>query len=479
MAHRKFLKISVFIFVFFLGLPAFAGYQMGRPPPGWNPGNPASYKPAAGEFFDLDKQAWMTLQKVNLGTREITVPSRLPLRPTLEVGLAVATAFSSNPAILVATAAFALYNYYLRQKNITAQPDGKFKQVGESLECPSGYTFDGTQCTGYYSSIERGIFPSPDAAASDFFSSMSNENYVYQLSSCSGTTCTANKVRTTTGLVVDTYTFIVTTTHTGRISSGTELVISPQSVATQMSPYKLPADLANSLPYSMPVTSPIFNPDPLGSPQPMRVPMGEPVRYPNPQYDPATNPIPYIWKTPVVDILPAPTPYDPWRTDIQPKDVVKTDATPVPETSTPPVEPSPGTETPSQAAPGLCDQYPSIIACKTAFPKLCEENPGILACKTELPKFCETNPEHISCKELDTPEDQNLDPINKNVSITPDGGWGGGGSCPQTKTITVQGRTIPIPLDLICQYMQGLRPIIISMAWLSAGFILLGARGGD
>ena len=95
----------------------------------------------------------------------------------------------------------------------------------------------------------------------------------------------------------------------------------------------------------------------------------------------------------------------------------------------------------------------------------------------EQQSLCEKHPDIIACQKFDDPKDDDLPKSERDISITPDSGWGAEtASCPAPKSITVQGRAIAIPYDLFCTYASGMRPIIIAMAWLSAAFILLGAR---
>ncbi len=106
---------------------------------------------------------------------------------------------------------------------------------------------------------------------------------------------------------------------------------------------------------------PILNPTPVDpavplavpTPQPLRVPVGDPVLVPG------SNPS--VYKSPVIDIVPSPTVSEPWRVDVQPKDLTSPspnplDVAPVPQT------PASGTTT-TQTQPGLCDQFPNILAC--------------------------------------------------------------------------------------------------------------------
>lgn len=204
-----------------------------------------------------------------------------------------------------------------------------------------------------------------------------------------------------------------------------------------MAPKTVPPGLPLEIPnYPLPIELPIINPTPGESPtpQPLRIPQGNPVPVPN------TDPQQY--KQPFLRVTPAPTPSSPWQVDVQPEDVVSNSPSPV-------LEP----ETPAEGTPSGT---------------------------TEKEDFCAAHPNVLSCADLDQPEDQQLETKDVGGNVTPDGGWGAtSAACPAPRHLTVQGRDIPIPFDLFCQYMAGIRPVVIAMAWLTAAFILLGFRTDD
>lgn len=247
----------------------------------------------------------------------------------------------------------------------------------------------------------------------------------------------------------------------------------PQSqFETKMSPLPIPQGAPEGWPMALPplpVEAPILNPSPSPQlkPQPLRVPIGDPMPVPN------TNP--QQWRTPVIDIVPSPTPDAPWRVDLQPKDVTKSDSTPLPPKSSVPVPlPTPVTDpnvvpdpnavpvpvpvpnpnpndpvvTPSEKTPGLCDLYPDILAC--------------------------------SKPELNTPDLEEIQKKDIDVStITPDSGWGGSaGACPAPRRLP--GAKVDFEFTQVCGFMKGIRPVVIAFAWLAAAMILIGVRsGGD
>lgn len=205
-------------------------------------------------------------------------------------------------------------------------------------------------------------------------------------------------------------------------------------------PDLVPLELPPGTP--LPVEPPVINPAPGPNPQPrpLFIPTGNPV--PNPNYDPQQSPGPanQPYFLPGVRVVPSPTANEPWRVDLQP--VNRPVSGPEPMTQ-------PDSETPPDADKPSQEQL----------------------------DFCVKNPDVLACQKLDEPEAQELPESEKDISISPDGGWGAdNAACPAPKLITVQGRAIPIPFDLFCTWASGMRPIIIAMAWLSAAFILLGAR---
>lgn len=85
----------------------------------------------------------------------------------------------------------------------------------------------------------------------------------------------------------------------------------------------VPDQVANDTPGPLPVGLPSVNPDANGNPQPMTVPTGAP------QPVPGTSPQQY--RQPATDVVPSPTQTEPWRVDLQPKEVTSTNPVPVPD----------------------------------------------------------------------------------------------------------------------------------------------------
>lgn len=448
MAYRKLIACCLALLM--ICTNAMAGFSSMRPPPGYSksgqmPGWGPSYKPAPGEFYDLGKQQWMTTASLNTGGRELTVPVALPIATAGSVGLAVATAFSSNPAILLGTAAWALYQAYLSQKRITPKTDGTFEQVVDGIECLSNCVEYAS--LEYHSSL--GYFRSNLALANAILATFATPGRSWSIE-----TLTTSYVifRWTSTVNTDTSTVerLFTTRPIPPYNTSTTKLIPPATVATEMQTLPMSKPLVDALPMPLPVKSPVINPSATGLPQVLRVPQGSP----SPIALPVPNPnnIPQQWKTPVVDVIPSPTSDDPWRVETIPKDIIKDTSTPVPDPFNPvdplapPVvtpEPEPGTNEQAKQ-PGLCDEYPDILAC--AKP------------------------------EFDTPPTPELETKPRELTYTPDQGWGSGGACPAPRHLP--GANVDFEFTLVCDFMTGIKPVLLTVASLIAGMIIIGARGG-
>jgi len=229
-------------------------------------------------------------------------------------------------------------------------------------------------------------------------------------------------------------------TPAGCVQNPPAQVVTPQQIEDEMAPKPVPSGLPSEIPgHPLPILIPTINPMPDGKPGPWREPAGNPTPIPD------TSPQQY--KQPWITIHPAPTESDPWRVDVQPEQTTTADPKPtVPQ----------GIGSPTSGEPAKPDEREL---------DLCEKNPDIIACQK---------------LEFDTPDGDDLEQRDRGGPISPDGGWGGGGACPPARHLIVQGRDIPIPFDLFCDFMSGIRPVVISMAWLSAAFIFVGGfRQGD
>lgn len=97
--------------------------------------------------------------------------------------------------------------------------------------------------------------------------------------------------------------------------------------------------------------------------------------------------------------------------------------------------------------------------------------------------FCKKNPQSIACAELGELEDESLEVDERpvDVSYTP---WGSSNAqCPADKIIPLwDSQTIALSYSPICQFASLLRPLVIALAFVAAGFIVAGITrkgGGD
>lgn len=91
--------------------------------------------------------------------------------------------------------------------------------------------------------------------------------------------------------------------------------------------------------------------------------------------------------------------------------------------------------------------------------------------------FCVLHPDSIACATLgDAPDVPDIDSHSKQLSITPDSGWGpDSGSCPPDLTYTTHdGLLVRLSYSPVCQGATAFRPVVIGLAWVSAVMIFLG-----
>lgn len=169
---------------------------------------------------------------------------------------------------------------------------------------------------------------------------------------------------------------------------------------------------------------------PLPVQQPQLAPVTEPLS--QPYLDPVTG-LPY---RDMVRISPAPTPESPFRVRTDPfrEPVASLDPDAVPVTPTPesPVEAIP------EEQPLLCEEFPDASACA----KL---GSGI-------------DPGSVAVQDVDV---NTIQPVS--IGAT-------GGSCPADRSMQTQFGTLVFEWSTLCAFAEGVRPVILAMAWLVAGF---------
>lgn len=110
----------------------------------------------------------------------------------------------------------------------------------------------------------------------------------------------------------------------------------------------------------------------------------------------------------------------------------------------------------------------------------CAKNPKSSVCtgETEADKYCKDNPDSVACMKAGTPgEEGGLSTVDKSLvsTITPVSIASSGG-CPADVQL---GKGVYVTYAGICQYAEGLRPIVLVSAWLLAGLIVLGMTKGS
>ncbi len=202
--------------------------------------------------------------------------------------------------------------------------------------------------------------------------------------------------------------------------------ITPEQAAAKLAQSPMPSSVPLELPpgTELPIEGePVNNPGPGTNmtPQAVRVPVGDPVPQPDGTY-----------KQPYVDIVPSPTPDQPWRVDVKPGDKTTTDGAPLPEPA--PVKPTDPDPDPT-APPTYDPNDPTTKVRDPALQDLCEKHPGIAACapyeKPPEPKDpidpCVEHPDTLGCMppgELTAEQVPNED---KQITLAPDGVWGPAG----------------------------------------------------
>lgn len=424
MDHR--LKLVALASLLLCG-SAFAGYAQVTPPLSFtNAAGVLQYQAAANDVSFANGVRGAS-GVMNVGGRAITMPAAY--RFASNAGQIAARAAFLNPAWFIGASALTLaYNYYQSQNFVIDA--GTWKKLSGGVVCQAPAT-----CYEYKFSVAS-VWQKNLADACKF------PNYNSGGYSCGGASITGFVSASGTGpTAMCTYTRVGSNCAmapsnrvTAPYDTRTLTPVSQGEFESTMSPVPIPYGVPQELPIPLPVEVPILNPsaDPVPVPQPMRVPMGEPVPVPN------TNP--QQWKTPVVDLVPKVL--SPWVVDVQPKDILKENATPLPDAEPVPVTPPAGQE----EAP--------------VTPDLCEKNPDILACQKVG---------------LGTLEPSVITSTDKALSITKDTGWGPeNGTCPAPKTAVVMGVQLSLPFTMLCDFALGIRPLLLGFAWLSAALTFIG-----
>lgn len=423
-----------------------AGYAQLAPPSGWSPGGglagpggAVNIPTAASNGGSYSGGTVRVNPALNVGGRAVTVPAAQRL--AVNAGRVAAAAAFALPTVRVALGVAAWLGV---AGLVWDAASGLWKQPDSSARMSDGYeygdsTFQPTlpqACDAYLQnlisigaivsgSVTSCVYPGASTFVGKMPNGATNDYTVYLKRRPSA--CPSGWYSTPGGCVQ---------TPPMRTVTEQEFV---DGITKNPMPDSVPSEIPSPLPVEVPQIVPMF------------IPTGNPV--PNPAYDPNAAPSPanQPYTQPGVNVEPAPSPSSPWQVDVQP-------------VNRPVASPNPNP-----------DPVPNTNPDGTPKP-----NPGDKpreATDAEKQDLCEKHPDIVACQKLDEVKDVDLESKEKPISITPDSGWGAeDAACPAPRILHVQGREIPIPFDLFCTYMRGIRPIIIAMAWLSAAFILVGAR---
>lgn len=92
---------------------------------------------------------------------------------------------------------------------------------------------------------------------------------------------------------------------------------------------------------------------------------------------------------------------------------------------------------------------------------------------------CQKYPNTVGCASLDVPTPETMPTESRGIAELSPVAVGGVGQCPAPLTANVAGRTIEFSFDLLCDYADALRPLVLALAWLSAGMLFIqGVRNG-
>lgn len=277
-------------------------------------------------------------------------------------------------------------------------------------------------------------FTSAQAALGAYLKTLGT-SYRYEAGSCGATSCTFSQYIKSNNQFVGTHTLNLSTKKSTGETPDKYVPVTEQQFLDELAARPMPSTVPLELPARspLPVEQPFINPEPGLNPanRPYRVPTGAP--------EPVPNTDPQQWRQPYVDIVPAPTPKNPWRVDIKPGESTSTDPNPA-ENPQPDGEDAPKPE----EEQSLCEKHPDILGCQKP--------------------------------ELDIPDGE-IPKTTKQITYAEEGGFGGG-SCPANLYSNIGGQNVMVynwaeTCGVVSTY---LRPIILLLGAMGALFILIPGR---
>lgn len=421
---------------------AHAGYAQAKPPSAWSP---SGFTGPAANNSSFYPGGVRTSASINVGGKAVTMPANLRFASNaprfaasvlyLHPGIRTAASIAGwlGLAGLVYDAASGLW-----QKSETENPD---------FIISDGYEWTSRDCVGPMNvqTAICGLSRQHSQPESTFGNcSLASSTYTTATFVCTylpnGNRLNISLNRRLSSCPSGWY-----VTPAGCVQTPPVKTVSEEEFLDALTQHPMPAEVPRHIPAPLPVELPEM--------PPAFVPTGNPV--PNPSYDPQADPSPenQPYVQPGVRIVPTPTSSSPWQVDLQPVNRASETPDPKPEpevgqlpepganpgTGNGPETGGPGGTNPpgeTPATPGLCDQYPDILACQKI------EQPE----KEELP-------------EKD---------ISEKFSII--GGFYSSATCPAFPTIDM----LPgLSWQPFCDQLARIRPLVLAFAWLSAVMIIL------
>lgn len=428
-----------------------AGYAQMKPPPGWSPGRyaPAANDAAYGRVIHSPNGPTTTV-----GGQSVKMPASYRLAanaPRVAAAAIYAHPYVRTGAAIAAWLA-AAYLVWDSSQNKWVQSDTSFPRSDGQLWSDNPSAPAGQR----QFSIEAACKSVIASRNSDPGNINAGASYAYTGADPSTGRC---NMRLTQGAYtandwVTIYNFGGSSCPTGWYVTPAGCVQSPppkdvtqqefeDALAPKPMPEKVPLELPQPTPLPIEQPSPWINPLPGPDPfhRPQFVPTGNPV--PNPNYDPNSPPGPnnQPYSQPGTRVVPSPTPTEPWRVDHQPVNRPTPTQQPNPDPTTEPGS-DPNDKPKPEEQQSLCEKHPDILACAKLG------SPGQA---TPVPNE------------------------NKTMAITPENGFGpASGTCPPPRTVQVAGLTLSMPFDLLCDFANGIKPVIVGLAWLTAAFTFMG-----
>lgn len=435
----RLLQLVVFALLSF-GQHAFAGYAYPAPPGGVT-GTPAAPLGRAA----ANDSVWQRYLRMPVGP-SVNVGGRAVVLPAAMRFAANAPRFAAagiHPLVLAGVYLAPVVIDWLNANGYFVVDSKVVKK--DPTACSVGPCYDYSVSTADSSGVTSGYQATPLLAASVFATSYnaypSYGTYLVSLDECDLSYCYFEKRYDSNGSLAEARAIFEITKRSIEPKPVVWLPVSPQEFEDGMAPVPLPDALPKLLPFPLPVDPlPVINPSPdaVPLPQPLRLPQGSP--------QPVPNTDPQQYRTPVIDLVPSPTPVTPWRVELVPRDIISLDPTPLPESSVPVAPADPASEPVKDA-------------------DLCAKNPDILACQKV---------------DLGTLDPVAMPNIDRSLSIQAGSGWGPSTSgCPAPKTATVMGVSLVMPFTLICDFASAIRPMLIGFAWLSAALTFFGLGRKD